>query len=193
MFQELEQRSFIHRIDRDGRICFVNAEWLAFAAENDWPLTSAEELGSELMASISDPRTRHVYGMLIERVRTSGAPVHFHYRCDAPDCRRLLEMHMHYHPDLDQVEFRSTAISIERCEPFAVLDISRTPRSNETISVCSWCKAVQTAQAWIELEQAVMRLGLFAAKTLPRISHGICPDCSGRLSSLTATPLTSAP
>ena len=193
MFQELEQRRFIHRIDRDGRICFVNADWLAFAAENGWPVTRAEVLGRALMASISDPRTRHVYALLIDRVRRAGSLVPFRYRCDAPDCRRLLEMRMHYHPELDQVEFRGRAISIERREPVAVLDVSRTPRSSATISVCSWCKAVQTAQAWIELEQAVMRLGLFVAETLPRISHGICPDCSGRLSRLTTTPATSAP
>jgi hypothetical protein len=188
MFQELEQRSFIHRIDRDGRICFVNAHWLDFATENDWPVTSAQVLGTELLASISDLQTRHVYGLLIDRVRGSGTPVQFRYRCDAPDCRRLLEMHMHYHRDLDQVEFHSTAISIQRREPVAVLDVRNTPRSSETLSVCSWCKAVQTAQAWMELEQAVMRLGLFAAETLPRISHGICPDCSGRLTTLTSTP-----
>ncbi len=188
MFQELEQRSFIHRIDGDGRICFINADWLAFAAENDWPVTSAQVLGTELLASISDLRTRHFYGLLIDRVRSTGAPIQFRYRCDAPDCRRLLEMHMHYHADLDQVEFRSSAISIERREPVAVLDIRKTPRSGQTLSVCSWCKAVETAQAWIQLEQAVVRLGLFAAETLPRISHGICPDCSGRLTTLTSTP-----
>ncbi len=188
MFQELEQRTFIHRIDSDGRICFVNADWLAFAAENDWPVTSAQVLGTELLTSISDLQTRHVYGLLIERVRRSGAPVQFRYRCDAPDCRRLLEMHMHYQPEFDQVEFRSSAISIERREPVALLDVRTTPRSSETLSVCSWCKAVQTAQAWMELEQAVMRLGLFAVEALPRISHGICPDCSGRLTILTSTP-----
>ena len=188
MFQELEQRSFIHRVDSDGRICFINADWLAFAAENDWPVTSAQVLGTDLLASISDLQTRYVYDLLIHRVRGTGAPIQFRYRCDAPDCRRVLEMHMHYHPKLDQVEFRSSAISIERREPVAVLDVRKTPRYGETLSVCSWCKAVQTAQAWMQLEQAVVRLGLFAAETLPRISHGICPDCSSRLTTLTSTP-----
>ncbi len=95
---------------------------------------------------------------------------------------------MHYHAEFDQVEFRSSPISIERREPVAVFDVRKTPRSSETLSVCSWCKAVETAQAWMQLEQAVVRLGLFAAETLPRISHGICPDCSGRLTTLTSTP-----
>ncbi|MGB5736707.1 MAG: hypothetical protein WBM40_19940 [Thiohalocapsa sp.] len=188
MFQELEQRSFVHRIDGDGRISFVNGNWLAFAAENDWPVTSAQVLGTDLLASVSEPRTRHVYGMLIERVRKSGQPVQFRYRCDAPDCRRLLEMHMHYDRGLNEVEFRSTAISIERRESIALLDVRRSARSSETLSICSWCKAVQTPQAWVELEQAVVRLGLFAAEALPRLSHGICPDCSGRMQGLTATP-----
>jgi hypothetical protein len=187
MFQQFDQRDFIHRIDGDGRICSVNQAWLDFAVENDWDVDKARLLGSDLMASISDLQTRHVYGLLINRVRDSRRSAHFRYRCDSPDCLRLMEMRMHYDATLDQVEFRSRALSIERREPIAVLDTRRLQRSSQTLSVCSWCKAVQMAQAWVELEQAVVRLGLFAADALPRISHGICPDCSKRLATLTAS------
>ena len=187
MFRQFDPRDFVHRIDADSRICFVNSAWLDFASENDWDVDRSLVLGSDLLSSISDPETRHVYGLLVHRVRESRRSVRFRYRCDSPDCLRLMEMRMRYDPTRDQVEFRSRALRIERREPIAVLDTRRLQRSTQPLSICSWCKAVQMAQAWVELEQAVVRLGLLAADVLPRISHGICPDCSKRLAILTTS------
>lgn len=187
MFQQLDRRQFVHRIDSDDRICFVNSAWLDFAAENAWDVGRSQVLGGELLASISEPQTRHLYRLLLHRVRESRRPVRFRYRCDSPDCLRLMEMRIRYDPRREQVEFRSRVLRIERREPIDLLDAGRLRRSNQTLSVCSWCKAVQIAQAWVELEKAVVRLGLLAADALPRISHGICPDCSKRLDTLTAS------
>lgn len=187
MFDHLDQREFVHRIDGDGRICFVNPAWREFATENDWALDATQILGSELMASITDPQTQHLYRMLIQRVRGSGRSARFGYRCDAPDCRRLMEMRMRYDQTTKQVEFRSRVQLIERREPMAIFDSTQTQRSDDLLSVCSWCKAVLADQTWVEVEQAVMRLRLFASDALPRISHGICPDCSQRLATTVAS------
>ncbi|MGB5832096.1 MAG: hypothetical protein WBG92_08910 [Thiohalocapsa sp.] len=181
MFEQMDQRSFIHRTDADGKICYVNAAWLAFAAENGWGAGTSQALGSELMASITDLQTRHIYGLLMNRVRESGRPVRFSFRCDSPDCRRLMEMQMRYDRVLQEFEFCSRALHIERRETMPLLDASRATPSIETLSVCSWCKAVLAEHAWIEVEQALIRLRLFAADALPQISHGICPACSVRL------------
>jgi hypothetical protein len=182
----LDQREFVYRIDAEGRICFVNPAWQAFAAENDWQVGAAQVLGSELMASITDARTRYLYGLLIQRVRESGRLARFGYRCDAPDRRRLMEMQMGYDQARKQVEFRSRVMLIERREPVALFDATRTNRTDDILSVCSWCKAVLADQAWVEVEEAVMRLRLFSSDTLPRISHGICPGCSEHLSATAA-------
>jgi len=179
---QLDQREFIYRIDAEGRICFVNAAWQAFAAENGWQVGAAQVLGSDLMASITDERTRHLYGLLIERVREPGRLARFGYRCDAPDTRRLMEMQMRYDESRKQVEFRSRVALIEKRDPVALFEAPQTNRTEELLSVCSWCKAVLADQAWVEVEEAVVRLDLFSADALPRISHGICPECSERIS-----------
>jgi hypothetical protein len=180
--QQTDQREFVYRIDAEGRICFVNPAWQAFAAENGWQVGAAQVLGSELMAFITDARTRHLYGLLIQRVRESGRLARFGYRCDAPDCRRLMEMQMHYDDARQQVEFRSRVALIERREPVVLFDPTIANRTDDIVSVCSWCKAVLADQAWVEVEEAVIRLELFSVDALPRISHGICPDCSERIS-----------
>ena len=177
-----DPREFLHRIDRDGRISFVNEAWLAFAAENGWDISAAQVLGLDLMEQISDPETRHIYKLLIARARDQGRQAFFGYRCDSPDCRRIMQMRINLDRDLDQVEFRSHVLRMERRDPVALFDPGHLNRSDEILRVCSWCKAVSVDRTWIEVEQAVARLGLLAAPVLPRISHGICPDCSERMS-----------
>ncbi len=188
MCQQTDRRVFVHRVDSDGRLKSVNDAWLAFAAENGWHTSTSEVLGSPLMAYISDPETRHIYHLLIEQVRKDGRPACFSYRCDSPDCRRLMEMRIHHDRALDQVEFRSRVLRVERRDPVALLKSGPAERSGALLTVCSWCKAVQTDDAWVEVEQAVKRLGLLAAQALPQISHGICPACSERMSIQRARP-----
>jgi hypothetical protein len=181
MIQEHDPREFVHRIDRDGRIRFVNDAWLSFAAENRWGESAREVLGSPLMAHISDAQTRHIYDLLLERVHEKGRDIRFHYRCDSPDCRRFMEMWIHHDRALDQIVFRSRVLRLETREPVALLDSGLAERSGDVLMVCSWCKAVEAGHVWVEVEQAVERLDLFAPEALPPISHGICPDCSERM------------
>ena len=181
MSQQTDPREFVHRVDRNGRIRFVNDAWLAFAAENSWHTSASEVLSSPLMEYISDPETQHIYRLLMERVRKKGDQVRFRYRCDSPDCRRLLEMRIHHDRALEQVEFRSRVLHAERRDPVTLLDFGLAGRTDSLLTVCSWCKAVEIDHAWVEVEQAVQRLGLLAAQALPQISHGICPTCSERM------------
>ena len=177
-----DPREFVHRVDTDGRITFVNDAWLAFAAENDWNTSASEVLNSALMKYISDPETRHIYDLLMERVREDGYQVRFNYRCDSPDCRRFMEMRIHHDRVLDQVEYCSRVLNLEERDPVALFDSGPAEYSENVVTVCSWCKSVKVDHIWVEIEQAVKRLGLFAAQVLPQISHGICPACSERMS-----------
>jgi hypothetical protein len=72
-------------------------------------------------------------------------------------------------------------LRLETREPVALLDSGLAERSGDVLMVCSWCKAVEAGHVWVEVEQAVERLDLFAPEALPPISHGICPDCSERM------------
>ena len=133
------------------------------------------------MACIADPQTRHIYTLLIDRVREEGREARFNYRCDSPHCRRFMEMRINHIRTLDQVEFSSRVLRLERREPVNLIDFSLDKRSSEILNMCSWCKAVLVDQAWVEVELAVERLGLLADPVLPQISHGMCPDCRNRM------------
>jgi hypothetical protein len=189
MAEQIDQTRFIHRIAGDGRISFVGDAWLAFAAENGYRTTRPEQLGRPLLSAIGGEENRHIYALLIERVRSSGREVQFGYRCDSPDTRRWMRMHMRYLPDTDEVEFESVLLRRES-RPFVdLIEARQEPSfSSEVLSMCSWCKAVLAEQSWVEVEQAVSKLGLFAIDRMPRISHGICPVCRKRLLSVETAP-----
>jgi hypothetical protein len=180
MTQATDDRVFMHRIDADGRLCFVNDAWLDFADENGWRTSAAELLGTPLIAQITGAEPRHIYRLLIERTRQTGRPARFAYRCDSPDLRRFMEMRISILSD-GQVEFCSRVLRLDPRERVQVLDSALRQRSEEVLQMCSWCKAVCAQPDWLELEDAVQRLGILAEAAPPRISHGICPTCSERL------------
>jgi hypothetical protein len=170
----------VHRIDRDDRISFVNGAWLDFAAENGWQRTPRQVLGAPLMPQIADAETRHIYRLLIERTRASDRTTRFCYRCDSPGFRRFMEMRVGS-AGRGQVEFRSRVLRLERRPPIEVLDSARRDRSADILRICSWCKAVSANGVWVELEDGLREMGIFASIGLPQISHGICPACSERM------------
>jgi hypothetical protein len=44
--------------------------------------------------------------------------------------------------------------------------------------MCSWCKQVRLAEAvWVEVEEALVQLGLLELESLPQITHGACQAC----------------
>lgn len=177
LFQQIDSRIFVYRVDNRGRLCYVNTHWLDFAAENDWPVTAAEVLGKPLMASVSDPQLRYLYGLLMARLRDGAGPFRFPYRCDAPDCRRYMRMEMLYCHDAREIEFRSQIRRIERRTTQDLLD-ARHPTDQRELDICSSCKRVSTCRGWMELEDSVISLRLFDCDRLPRTRHCLCPGCA---------------
>ncbi|MBK1705171.1 PAS domain-containing protein [Halochromatium glycolicum] len=182
MTEQADRPRCVHRINADGRISFVNDHWLAFASNNGYETSRTLVLGQALIDAISDEETQHIYAQLIERVCASGRAIRFGYRCDAPDRRRWMQMRMHRLPASEEIEFASELLHEEPRPPVALIHPPRPPSPPEDVlSMCSWCKAVLAEQSWVEIEQAVIKLRLFVADGMPRISHGICPDCKDRL------------
>ncbi len=189
MNTQSSHKAYVHRIDADGRISFVNSEWLAFASENGLETDAQTELGRSLFSVIADEETRHIYKLLIERTRSSQQALEFGYRCDAPDRRRWMQMRMRYLAESDEVEFASRLLRAETRPHMPLIALDRIrPASQRILAMCSWCKSVLAEQTWVEVEQAVIQLRLFATHAMPRISHGICPDCSKRLLSTEPGP-----
>lgn len=165
-----------YAIDEDDRLIRFNAAWTAFAEANRGRgLSPAELTGRPLWNSIADATTVHLYQTMVARVRGGGPPVHFHFRCDAPRLRRLLRMEIAR--DDSAVLFTVTPVSEQARPVVAILDHD-LPRSERLLTMCGWCKQAQAADdEWIEIEQAVDRLGLFQAPMPPRVTHGVCPSC----------------
>ncbi|UCF37110.1 MAG: hypothetical protein JSU96_20360, partial [Acidobacteriota bacterium] len=70
---------------------------------------------------IFDSETLALYIELANRVRTTGLPISFPYRCDSPDCRGFMEMKIS--PcSANEIEFTSTLIREEYRERQPLLD-----------------------------------------------------------------------
>lgn len=175
MGRSIEPDAVIYRIDREGRIVFVNERWTEFALANDAASLAREAgLDKSLWDFVADVQTKHLYRTMLDLLPVGGDGIVIPLRCDSPDCRRFIELRI-VRPDEDHVEFAAVVLRTERREPVALLD-AQAARSEQWLRMCSGCKKV-LADAWVEIEEAVRRLELFADAQLPALTHGICPAC----------------
>lgn len=150
--------------------------WIDFARGNHGEgLLPEQVLGQDLLDSVGDETVRELYIRMIRRART-GTPVRFHYRCDAPDRRRMFEMKIHMLTG-GEVEFVST-LRYEDPRPLVALLDPRRLRDDRLLLVCSWCQKVALPdKTWVPVESAVESLHLLEEETFPRLTHGICESC----------------
>ena len=81
----------------------------------------------------------------------------------------------------DGKEFRSRILKLESRKYIRLLDAG-AGRSTEFVRMCGWCKKVYAKTGWIEVEEAIERLGLFGASQPPQTTHTICPTCKENIS-----------
>ena len=171
--------SCFYQVDGRDRITAVGGDWVAFAKANQAAASCFPDqvIGRPLWDFIDGLETRHLYRILLERLRSLRRPVKLPFRCDAPDRRRFLELQI-VPAAGDHLQFMSTLLREKPRAAVAVLQVD-APRSAEFITMCSTCKRVETASAagWDEVEVALAVLNYFNAVPVPQITHGICPDC----------------
>jgi hypothetical protein len=170
-----------YRIDAHDTVSAVGDGWDTFALANDAPDTTAEHVvGRSIWDCIAGSTTRQIYHALFDRTR-SGTVVRIGIRCDGPAVRRALELQLVPEPD-GGITVTVETRRVERRTREHLLD--RTlPRGEDILAVCGWCKRVEAAEGrWIEVEDAMLELGLFERVTLPEITHGMCPECFEQLS-----------
>jgi hypothetical protein len=168
-------REFICHVDANDRITFVDASWLAFAAENGLPALTVESVkGTSLWDYISEKATQEFYRIFMKKVRATGGTIVVPFRCDGAECRRFMEMSI-VGMDAGALEFHSVLLR-EEARPRMDLLNPEFPRTEALLIMCAWCKKVN-ADGWVEVEEAVSRLRLFEQGRLPRITHGMCPAC----------------
>lgn len=169
-----------YRVDAEDKLIRFNEEWDRFALANDAPeLESRRLYGRRVWDFVSDPATRGLYQDLLRRARDGRSPV-FPFRCDSPELKRTLRMTLRRR-DAGEVEFVVEEVLVEP-RPYAALLDRRAPREGRLVRACGWCRKIWSGAGWVEIEEAVARLGLMAEGVVPPVSHGICGPCEARLS-----------
>ena len=167
----------IYHLDQNGRFIYVSKTWNEFALANHSSKITADAIMHRNISDfIVDEDNLHIYEILIARVQREQIVLMFPFRCDAPDRRRYMQMEIF--PVSEKITgFKSCTLREEPRPKVALLDPT-TERTDEFLTICSWCKKIKVDDnQWLEVEEAVSKLGLFEERHLPQLSHGICPVC----------------
>jgi hypothetical protein len=173
-------RTFAYQVDAENRLQSVSPDWVAFAQQNQSLQLKADAvLGQPLFGYIAGQATEHLYRLLFDHVRRTGVPAVVPFRCDGPKVRRFMELSIQPGPS-GALSLEGRLLRVEERDAMELLDPS-AKRSDERVTLCSWCKRVDAAGEWVEVELAVSRLGLFDSPLMPKLSHGMCPECAARV------------
>lgn len=170
-------------IDAQDRLVSVSAEWLEFAIRNGGEnLEPSQVLGRVLWDFICDDPTREIYETVLDHVR-AGVETDLILRCDAPECRRLIEMIVSRRANGD-VEFKTVLLASKLRSPQRLLAKS-TPRTAQHVMLCTWCDQVNVdVDKWFEVEAAMDYLRLTDEPELPMIEPVICPSCYAKVTEI---------
>jgi hypothetical protein len=171
-------KSYIYRIDKSDNIIYLSDNWSDFALANDAATICVPQLilGKSLWSFIADFETRHIYGLMLTRVRETLEPAVIPINCDSPELKRVFQISMTAMND-GAVEFSSTLVEISQRQYIKILDRS-VIRSEDIVKICSFCKKIAVSDSeWAETSEAIKILNLFGNITMPLLSHGVCPSC----------------
>ena len=182
----------LYRIDADDRLTEVNDAWRDFARDNDGGgLDASKVLGRPLWDFLVDATTLSIYRGIVKRLRDGGTPMRFRFRCDASTRRRLLAMDITGEA-AGVVRFLVTPVEDEVRPPLRFLE-STHAHDGRLIRMCGWCnRVVVPSGLWVEAEEAIDPLGLFANATMPAVTHGMCPPCYEAIFKATEDPAVAA-
>jgi hypothetical protein len=164
-------------IDETDRIIDVSGAWLTFARENDAPeLTREAVIGHVLWSFVAGDETRRLYQILLDTVRSNDTIIMLPFRCDSPTLRR--DMRLIMSPlHAGRVRLEGVLVSVTPRPYVALLDRS-LPRAGAVLTLCAFCRRAWMEQDdWVELEDLVVRLGLFTEPRPPALAEGLCPGC----------------
>lgn len=153
--------TYSHWVDKNDIVVGVSDNWQSFAQENLGARICFPHniIGSSLWDHIRDPETKHLYEIILQKVREYNRPVTFSFRCDSPEKRRFLKLSVIPIKE-GSVDFISKTIKTELRKPIELLR-SDIVKSDETIRICSMCKKIAMSETdWKEVEFAIQELRL---------------------------------
>lgn len=169
--------TYSYQIDADDRITSVNADWLAFAAENNARnLDEQAVLGHLLWDFVSGDETVRLYKSVLARIRQMRCSVVLPFRCDSPTLERHMRMTI-LPEESAGIRFDCVIEKVRATDRFSLLDPAH-PRLEEHLDMCSCCKRIDCPpQGWLEVSEVVGRLNLFDAPQVPALHQTVCQQC----------------
>ena len=166
-----------YELDGENRVVDVGPGWDEFALENDSPgATRDHVVGRPLADFIDGAQTRSLLETVLDRVRSSDAPVELPFRCDAPAVRRFMTL-SGAPTENGGVRIRTRLLAEGQRDTVPLMERAGD-RRRDRVRMCSWCNRIATGpDVWLEAETAAERLGLFLDREVPSVTHGICPRC----------------
>ncbi|MCF6148752.1 MAG: hypothetical protein E3K37_08845 [Candidatus Kuenenia sp.] len=166
-----------YTIGYDDRFVYVSPSWSVFAKENGAPqLADNAVIGRLIFDFLTGIDCKELYRMIFKHCRESNRKLIFPFRCDSPNIKRFMELHiisdsqgkLHFEAQLLKVTPRKYNVLLAKC----------THRSDRMIKICSWCKLVEISKDhWVDIDTALEQHGLFNESDIPKLTHGICPNC----------------
>jgi hypothetical protein len=170
---------YIYRIDNTDTIIYVSDNWTEFSMANGASERCSKPLvlGKSLWGFISDVETRHIYKLVLKRIREKLEPAVIPGNCDSPKLKRVIQITISPMDD-GAIEFSSKIVKLIHRDCVKILDAS-IERSDDIVKICSFCKKIAVSETeWAETQQAITILDLFGKKQMPQLTHGVCPSCS---------------
>jgi hypothetical protein len=168
---------FEYVIDANDVITEVNEAWRSFAEENDGAGLGEAVVGTWLWQHFAGLEVKHLYRVLLDRVREVRKGVTIPFRCDAPDLRRYMMLEV-TPQEGNSVRFSSWVEAAEARPRMLLLEAGRPENPDALLRMCAWCKRVGSGkEGWQDLEEALVDQELLTRDPLPKITHGVCPDC----------------
>jgi hypothetical protein len=170
--------TYKYGVDGNDIVVGLSENWQTFSEENGggegcYPKNI---IGSSLWRHVCEWETKHLYEIILEKVREHNHRATFSFRCDSPEKRRFLTLAV-IPMDEASIAFESTIINTEFREPVVLLK-EGINRSKEFLRICSMCKKIAISSTeWVEVEVAVQELGLFQEVVMPQFTHGVCQSC----------------
>jgi hypothetical protein len=174
----VDHRVFLYALDEADNLSYVNEEWLAFAVENGAArLTRDLVLHRPIKTFITGRDLQQLWQFILMKVRTEKPLLRLPFRCDSPDCRRLMEVTIRRQPP-GNLMFQTKILEKQPRDPVRLL-AEKTPPARESIPCCSWCNRLSLPNGeWVEVEDAVQALKLFEVDPLPHLTPRLCDACS---------------
>jgi hypothetical protein len=169
-----------YAIDEADLLVAASDDYFDFASQNEFP-GAGSCVGKPLWDCVADRTTRSVQKSLVRRVRRSRTTLTLPFRCDGPSMRRELTLEIGPRAETGWIQFSASTVS-EVQRPHQPLLEPGARRIDQTITMCSWCDRFLVDRTWVEIEQAVVELGLTGGSDLPGIGYSLCDRCGGMLS-----------